>query len=92
MAGDCGVSLEGSIVQWSCGCAGLDIQRGGGDHFVLAACGKHKESHAHWHDFRGERFKHVDALMALCVLDGIAGLVQDGWKLRTVKDLLGVSR
>ena len=86
------MTLQESVVQWPCGCAGLDIQNGPGSHFVLMACGKHKADHSHWRDFRGEPFKHVDVGMALCVLDGASGLIADGWKMRAVRDLLRVSR
>ena len=86
------MNLKESVVQWPCGCVGLDIQDGPGAYFVLMACGKHRENHAHWRDFRGEPFKHMDAGFALCVLNGTADLVMDGWRMRSVRDLLGVSR
>lgn len=85
------MTLAESVVQWPCGCAGLDIQNGPGDYFVLMACGKHREEHAHWQDFYQETFKHVDAGFALCILDGAAMLIGDGWKFRAVQDLLGGS-
>ena len=85
------MTLTDSVVQWPCGCAGLNIQRGGGDSLVLMACGRHGEDHAHWRDFRHEPCRYVDAGMALCVLDGALGLVRDGWKLRSIRTLLGVS-
>jgi hypothetical protein len=85
-------TLDDSVVEWPCGCLGFDIRTGPGASFVLAACGKHKSDHTHWRDFYGAASRKVDAMTALCVLDSIAGLVSDGWKLRTIRSLLGCDK
>jgi hypothetical protein len=84
-------TLDKALIKWPCGCVGLDIIRGDDASFVLAPCNEHSRNgsaHAHWRHMNEYTKYALDVGMSLAVLNGVIGLIRDGWKLRELKRLL----
>jgi len=86
------------MVEFSCGCIGLDVKNGIGEYLIFRrcyGCGKSRSPYytgrvgCSWDDMLGRPFGEADIVTVLDLSTDISRLISDGYKLMTIRTCLG---